>query len=235
MRKFIAMLLALCMVFCLCACGGDGKEAEAPAETPSAANDEQASAPTEAPSDEAEEEAAVQAGTLSGSTYENAFLGIGCTLDENWTFASEEELAQMIGQTAEMFDDDYAEQLKEADMFYDMVAVTEEGMVSINVVIQNVGLLYGTVLSEDKYLEIAEEQMAEQLGNAGMENVQTERISANFAGAEHGGLHISCTIQDVPYYCTQMCIKQGKYIASISLCSFTEDYGSDMMGFFYGL
>lgn len=205
MRKFVAMLLVLCMVFCLCACGSGEKEAE------------------------------VQTGTVNGYTYENAFLGIGCELDENWTYSSQEELAQMIGQTADMFDEEYAEKLKDADMFYDMAAVAAEGLVSINIVIQNVGLIYGTALSEDKYLEVAEEQMTEQLGNAGMENVQTERITANFAGAERGGLHISCTIQGVPYYCTQMCIKQGKYIASISLCSFSEDIGSDMMGYFYAL
>lgn len=204
MKRFVAMLLALCMVFCLCACGGE-KEAE------------------------------VQTGTVNGYTYENAFLGIGCELDENWTYATQDELAHMIGQTAEMFDDDYAEKLKNADMFYDMMAVAAEGLVSINIVIQNVGLIYGTAMSEDKYLEVAEEQMAEQLGNAGMENVQSERITANFAGAEHGGLHIACTISGVPYYCTQMCIKQGKYIASISLCSFSEDLGNDMMDYFYGL
>lgn len=204
MRKFVAMLLALCMVFCLCACGGE-KQAE------------------------------VKTGTVNGYTYENAFLGIGCELDENWTYATQDELAQMIGQTAEIFDDDYAEKLKNADMFYDMMAVAGEGLVSINIVIQNIGLIYGTALSEEKYLEVAEEQMEEQLGSAGMENVQSERITADFAGAERSGIHISCTIQGVPYYCTQMCIKQGKYIASISLCSFSEDLGSDMMGYFYGL
>lgn len=204
MKRFVAMLLALCMVFCLCACGGE-KEAE------------------------------VKTGTVNGYTYENTFLGIGCKLDENWTYSTQEELAQMIGQTAEIFDDDYAEKLKDADMFYDMAAVAAEGLVSINIVIQNIGLIYGMAMSEDKYLEVAEEQMAEQLGNAGMENVQTERITADFAGAERGGLHITCTISGVPYYCTQMCIKQGKYIASISMSSFSEDLGSDMMDYFYGL
>lgn len=203
MRKVTAMLLVLCMVLCLCACGSK------------------------------DEEAVVQTGTLEGYKYENKFLGIGCELDESWTYASAEELAQMIGQTAEMFDDDYADKLKDQDMFYDMMAVTEEGLVSINVVIQNVGILYGTALSEEKYLELAEDELEEQLGSAGMENVETARITANFAGAERNGIHISSTIQGVPYYCTQMCIKQGQYIASISLCSFSEDIGAELMAYFY--
>lgn len=205
MKKFVAMLLALCMVFCLCACGSGEKEAD------------------------------VQTGTLSGFTWENTFLGIGCKLDESWTYASEEELAQMIGQTAEMFDEEYAEQLKNADMFYDMMAVTENGLVSINVIIQNIGLIYGTALSEDKYLELAKEQMEEQFGQTGAENVEVERITRTFAGAEHEGILVSCTIQGVPYYCTQMCIKQGKYIGSVSLCSFSEDLSDFLIGYFYGL
>lgn len=205
MRKVIAMLLALCMVLCLCACGSK------------------------------EEEASVRTGTLDGYKYENKFLGIGCELDENWTYASQEELARMIGLTAEMFDDDYADKLKEQDMFYDMMAVAAEGLVSINIVIQNIGLLYGTALSEEKYLDLAGEELETQLGSAGMDNIETTRITKTFAGAEHNGIHISSTVQGIPYYCTQMCFKQGKYIATISLCSFSEDLGDDLMTYFYAL
>lgn len=181
------------------------------------------------------EEAGVRTGTVNGYKYENSFLGIGCELDESWTYSSKEELAQIVGLTAEMFDDDYAEKLKQQDMFYDMMAVTEEGLVSINVVIQNVGLLYGVAMSEDKYLDAAEETLVQELGSAGMDNVKTTRITKDFAGAEHTGLRISSTIQGVPYYCTQMCFKQGKYIATISLCSFSEDLGEELMSYFYAI
>lgn len=205
MRKAIALLLVLCMVLSLCACGGKA------------------------------EEPSVRTGTVSGYKYENSFLGIGCELDENWTYASEEELSQIIGLTAEMFDDEYADKLKEQDMFYDMMAVTEEGLVSINVVIQNIGLLYGVALSEEKYLDVAEETVTQELGSAGMDNVKTARITKDFAGSEHNGIHISSTIQGVPYYCTQMCIKQGKYIATISLYSFSEDLGDELISYFYAI
>ena len=52
MKKIIALLMALCMVFALCACGAQ-EEAEAPAEDAAEAPAEEAPKTEEAPAEEA--------------------------------------------------------------------------------------------------------------------------------------------------------------------------------------
>lgn len=236
MKKLVAVMMVLALVLSLCACGSGSAVAGSisPAEETGGVSGTvtQTPEPTPEPTQEPEED--IEPGNQVGGRYENKFLGIGCELDENWTYATQEELAAMIGQTAELFTE-YAEQIKNADMFYDMMAVADDGLVSINVVFENLGMLYGSMLSEEQYLDITGENLEEQFLSAGFENIEWERISIDFAGAEHAGFHLSCTVQDVPYYCTQVCMKVGHYMAGISFCSFIEDVGEDLMANFFAL
>ncbi len=53
MKKILALVMALCMIFALCACGQNAAPAEQPAEAPA---EQPAEAPAEAPAEEAEED-----------------------------------------------------------------------------------------------------------------------------------------------------------------------------------
>lgn len=236
MKKTIALVLSLALLLSLCACGEkDVSGTVMPQETPAnVEGDVETSAPSDMPADEAEEE--LQIGTTSGGRYENSFLGIGCQLDENWTFASKEELAQLIGIVAEGFDNGkYVEQVKNADMFYDMHAIADEGLVSINVIFENMGVLHGTVIDEERYVQMVMENFEEQLTSAGLADIQTETGSVVFAGQERYGLRISGTYQGAPYYCQQVYIKEGSYMAAVSLVSLTQDITATMLDYFYAV
>lgn len=233
MKKIVAMLLALVMVFSLCACGSKDDVSGSVSAADKDGGASGSVTQTSEPSPEPEEE--VEPGNLVGGRYENEFLGIGCELDDNWVYATQEELAEMIGQTAEMFDEESAEQLKKADMFYDMLAASEDGLVSINVVIQNLGVLYGAVLSEEEYVELSTENLEAQLGSAGFTDISWEQITPDFAGQQRTGLHISSKIQGNDYYTTQVYIKAGSYMAVISFSSFAEDIGEELMANFFAL
>lgn len=217
MKKLTAMLLVLVMMLSLCACG------------------EKNVSGTVSPQEE-QTEVDFQLGVTTGGKYESTFLGIGCSLDDSWSFASQEELAQMIGATAEMFDnEEYAEQMKNTDMFYDMAAAADDGLVNINIIIQNMGLLYGMALSEEKYIEISQEGLEEQLSSAGFTLEGAEAGTVTFAGQERSGLHITCTYQGIAYYCQQVYIKQGNYMSVITLASFFEDDTDSMLDYFYAV
>ena len=217
MKKITAMLLVLVMVLSLCACG------------------EKDVAGTVSPQEE-QPDVEFQLGVTTGGKYESKFLGIGCSLDDSWSFASQEELAQMIGATAEMFDnEEYAEQMENTDMFYDMAAATDDGLVNINIIIQNMGLLYGMALSEEKYIELAQEDLEEQLSSAGFTLEGSEAGTVIFAGQERSGLHLSSTYQGISYYCQQVYIKQGNYMSIVTLASFYEDITGSMLDYFYAV
>ena len=190
MKRALAMLLAASMIFALCACGSGKQDVGGSVSS-------------------AEPE--LQTGTVNGGVYENDFIGIGISLDDSWDIYDEEQLAELIGLTAEQYDDEkYVEQLKNADMFYDFFASAEQGLVTVNIIIQNLGLIYGTVLDEDKIVDMSLEQMDEQLQS-------------------------SSEYQGMAYYTQQAFIKQGKYMAIVTVSSFIEDITADIMSEFYGI
>ena len=76
MKKILVLFLALAMILALAACGAAGK-----------------GDPT------------LVRGTVDGLNYQNESLGLGCTLEGDWHVFSDEELAEMSGTTAEIFND----------------------------------------------------------------------------------------------------------------------------------
>lgn len=243
MKRTIALLLTLAMLFALCACGKTEEEIRgavtAISEEPKA--EEAAPSETEETTAESAEEAPIEdvevkLGLVEGGRYESEFLGIGCELDENWTYASIEEMAQIMGMTTEVFaETDYAESIKSAEMFYDMYAARTDGLGSINILLQNMGLLYGAVISEEQYVDLSTESLSSQLESAGFANVEWERVELDFAGESRPGLKISSEIEGVPYYCTQVYIKSGSHIAVITLATYFEDTTESMADYFFAV
>ena len=242
MKRIFALLLALVILASLCACGkseseirgavttvGEAPETEAPAQ-PDAGETEEAA--EESPIEDVE----VKIGLINGGRYESEFLGIGCELDENWTYAAQEDLAELMGNTEEIFaDTDYAESIKEAEMFYDMVASTSDGVSSINVLLQNMGLIYGTVITEEQYIELATKDLTAQMEAAGISNVEWEIVELDFAGQTRPGLKISSQVNGIAYYCTQVYVKSGSYMAVITLASYLEDTTEPMLDYFFAV
>ena len=89
-KRILALVLALTMVFALCACTSDddvkGKTDPGVAET-------------------AAPEKELELGSVSGGRYENSYFGFGCELGELWTYANEEQLLSMVQATADLVDD----------------------------------------------------------------------------------------------------------------------------------
>ena len=293
MKKILALILALAMVFALAACGrsdvsgnvtpvektsdeapkGTVSPAEAPAETEAAeapaeteaaeapAETEAAAAPAEPDTAEVTEEGSGDAvggiddeGTgeavgeiaeeeqpsevtqeTAGIRYENENIGVGVLLDEDWVIYNDEQLAQLSGLTADMFSDEkYKEMMEKSNSFTDFFAQHSSGA-SMNVLFENLGLLYGSVLSEEQYRTAAMQNMAGAYESAGFENVQIEENTVEFAGAERVGIHTSCTVNGVNYYVQQVLIKAGSHMGIISLCCFVQDDTPLMASFFYPL
>ena len=296
MKKILALILALAMVFALAACGrsdvsgnvtpvekssdeapkgtvspaeapAETEAAEAPAETEAAEVTEEGSGDAvgeigeEAQPAEAEEEGSGDAvggiddeetgeavGEIAeeeqpsevteeaaGIRYENENIGVGVLLDEDWVIYNDEQLAQLSGLTAEMFSDEkYKEMMEKSNSFTDFFAQHSSGA-SMNVLFENLGLLYGSVLSEEQYRTAAMQNMAGAYESAGFENVQIEENTVDFAGAERVGIHTSCTVNGVNYYVQQVLIKAGSHMGIISLCCFVQDDTPLMASFFYPL
>lgn len=282
MKKILALILALAMIFALGACGSkdvsgtvspaDKPAQEAPAEEPAAeqpaekaeepaetaeegAGDaiggEEEAEPAEEPAEQPTEEEpqtpaeTAEEGTgdaiggeeddLSGTRYENESLGIGIVLDEDWVVYNDEQLAALSGQTADMFSDEkYKEMMENSDSFTDFFA-QHTSAASMNIIFENLGLLYGTVLDEEQYRTLALQNMEPAYSSAGFTDIEIEENTVMFAGAERIGIHTHCIVQGYDYYVQQVLIKTGSHMGIVSLCCFVEDDTQYMADMFYAL
>ncbi|MBQ8974608.1 MAG: hypothetical protein IJ072_02655, partial [Oscillospiraceae bacterium] len=142
----------------------------------------------------------LEIGQVVGGKYENKFFGIGCDLDENWTFYTEDQLAELSGFVSESLDNNTAKsKLDSGSTVFDMYAYADEGLESVNIVMENLGVLYGNILDENAYVTASMDQLSKALEGQGYENVSCESTTVNFAGAEHAGIKLSAQYQSVDF------------------------------------
>lgn len=220
-KRIIALIMAVVMVFALCACATD-EDAKGKTETGTGAS--------------AAPEKSLELGSVTGGKYENDYFGFGCELDEEWTYATEEQLLGMVQTTADLVgDDDVKDRLLKADMFYDMVTYYSDGVTNINVVVQNIGVAYGALIDEEAIVEQTIKSLPDQLAAASMEVKSCEHVTAEFAGADHDGILMHTTANGTDIYQLQVYVKVGKYVAMITMSSPLEDNIEPMLGFFYAV
>ena len=165
-HKMGALLLACALLVTMSACSGGSGSSIRGNVTP---------AQTTAPETTVPEttEPAFSVGTSSGNRYENTFLGIGCTLDENWTFLTDEQIRENNSAAADMMAEEYQELVSEASVVYDMMAnhSNEVDTVSLNMEkLTGAALLIG----EEQYAQLSLEGLEGSLTSMGVENIQTK-------------------------------------------------------------
>ena len=186
MKRAVGLLLALVLVLSMAACGkkdGDGGDSQS----------------------------GFQRGTIENGIYTNTFVGIGCQLSDDWTYYTDEQLAELSGVVAES-SEEMQKAMEDGKSTYDMFASAMEGLVTINVVYEDLGALYGKLLDEAGYLE---------------------QTPVQFAGLVREGAVISGEMDGVPMYETLVCIKQEGYMCCVTMCSWTEDITADLAELFY--
>lgn len=234
MKKTAAMLMAIWMLaLMLTACGQQAPEQTGGSVEPGAAQDQSVAGQVDASQPDEEE---LEMGSVNGGTYTNAFAGIGCTLDETWVFYTKEQIAELNGfLTDGTSDEDMKKMMENSQSVQDMYASSTDGLMTINVVFQNMGLLLGTTMSAQEYAELHVTQIPDAMEAYGFEDVAASVTTAELAGEERPAIALTATIQDIPVYELIVCLRQGNYIYCVTLCSYTEDVTAQMAELFYAL
>ena len=130
----------LCLILCLCLAAALGAPAFA---------------------EESEAEASEVIGLKEDNVYLSEFLGVTAVFDENWVLLSDEEALEAMGYVAESIEDEnLAKILRESGTVCDLFAVALDGSNdTINIQLENLGFLYGKVLSEEAYLKLAQKTL----------------------------------------------------------------------------
>lgn len=253
MKKLISILLLAAMLLSLTACGAAGKTddaakkieeavaaaAEAAAEeTPAPAEEpapEEELAPTEEPAPmEEDPDAEAFIGVKIGNSYSNKTLGLRAEFPDTWVILDDEQTAQVIGLVADSFSEaDLVAILRESGVLYDLYAMAlDQSGDTVNVVIQDIGVLYGVVLDEDKYLDLSEEALETTLTQMGMTNVRVDRERRSFAGQEHVFNLVSAEFNGVQIYECQILCKVGSYMSVVTVSSLNQAHLDEILGFF---
>lgn len=248
MKKTVVSILLAAVLVTLTACGGGksgsienpfaakptlpGVQSQAPADTPPP----ETQAPAASNDTGGESDLTMGVYTESTHTYENEFIGIGCKLDEDWEVFDAAAIAELNGMVIDaMTDEALAEQMESGGYVQPFYAQAEDGFMTVNITVENLGLLYGSMLDEKDYAELAVKQLPAALESLGLSDVTTEVTSASFAGGQHTAIVVNGTMQDVEFHELMVCVKVGRYIANVTAASYFTDVTGEILDMFYAL
>ena len=169
------------------------------------------------------EEVVITRGVIDGTVYTSETIGISFEAPEDWKYYSDEEIAQVQSLSGEAFD---IENIDSEELLYDMMCVNASTGESINIVYENLNLLYGSILDEESYLELAKTNMEKALGEiATSMEISTIEIDGNaFPCIKMVGDYGVVTMEQVVAV-----EKVGTHMALITISAFSEEGVSDII------
>ena len=172
------------------------------------------------------------AGVTDVNTYTNEYFGFAATLDENWTMLTEEQIAQVTGQTAEALDDDnLAKMYDDGKVVMEMYGVRSDNS-TVNITVENLGTINGAKYDESGYVDESLKKLPDQLSAGGFTDIKTEKTTVTFAGTEHDGITITASVQSTAVHEVLACVKVGNYVAVITAVTFGDSNPSEILDLF---
>lgn len=249
MKKLLSLLLLAFILVASAACDGDKGDVAASKSQYVADNTSDSSGPAagssqNAPDSAEESSTPADDEQLEGfmgdyfeatRSYVNDLIGIGCRLDADWDVFDREQIAQLNGLMADLTnDEDIAEYFRSNGNLILFYAQKEDGLITLNITLEDLGTLYGSPLNEKQYADSSVSQIVPALESVGLSNVSTEIGSVTFAGKEHVAVFVTADLQGVDAYETLVYVKTGSRMAVITAASFLTNVTGDTLSLFYG-
>ncbi len=234
MKRFLAAALAVTLALTICACATPESAPDSGTVTPEASDYAGGTVTAVPPTQEDGASASEVLGALPGGTYTNRNAHIFCKLDDSWLFYNESQLMELNGMLSEGGSGDVAALAESGSAVYDMYAISADGLMTMNVTYQNLGLLSGSSMTAQEYVELAAAQLPADLTAGGFTDVEVQ-VSASDIAAESNcpTLLVTAKLQESEMYERMVCLQSGNYIYCVTLCSFTKDMTADMAALFH--
>lgn len=236
MKRVFALLLVIAILFSFSACTNNDADIRGEQSTNSPSTSE-----TQSTNGSSEEETTTPSteefslGSSNGLTYENKFIGIGCTLESGWTFYTDEQIKELNNLATDLAGEEYQEAIKNSTVIYDMYAVSDDQMSNMNVNLEKVNPLTLAVLDIETNYETAYSTLKQAFENVGYTDVTYEIGSVEIAGTEHKCLNISAQISGIAMYETIISIKCNGYLANITVTTLNENTIDSILANFYAV
>ena len=171
-------------------------------------------------------------GEVKNDTYENGFLGLGCTL-EGWHYYTDEELEKVNQRTKEAL-------LHELDELIDrnigiMIAERPDGMQNVNIQLQNVKnyVAIYKMMGLEYVAENSLEGFKAMLGGAGYTDVQVGVEEVTVGGQTFTGVKGSYKIGSIPVYFKQLWELRDDYMVTVTATTVQEDTTDEVFAKFF--
>ena len=159
-------------------------------------------------------------GIITENSYENAFLGIGCKLNDDWHTDVEGSEDETVG---------------EEGIVTDFLAATDDATQHISVIVQDMGFVYGAVMDEKSLIESALAGVEQGISEMDGEKVSIKIAEVDFCGATRYAYDCSYERSGMPIFQKQIYLKKGKYLAVITFSTYLENTTDDMVKLFYAI
>lgn len=232
MKKLLCLFLVICMLTGLCGCFGGAEDSDIRGDIVTAAPQEDETTEADATTVPEETENEVSLGHTDSNRYQNDFLGISCTLPGDWTFYSDEQIRELNNIAMDAIGEEYAQAIENAAILYDMYAMDQSGLCSMNVNMEKWSAAQVLLLDVKTVIENQIPEMESALTNMGYTDVHAEYAKITVDGKEFDGSRITAKIQDVDYYMVQFSFKKGMYMANVTIGSLATDETDTLLSYY---
>ena len=213
MKKIFAIVLAVCMVMSLAACGGGGSTPANNAANTTPANNSVNTTPA---NNSANTEPNYR-GTVSGNVYINEPMDLKISLSSEWNILNEEQIAQQQGYAKELFGSDIADAVSKTSGLMIFSALEGAGLNNMNIVLQKSNPLHAAY-SDEKIFSLMQTTLEDQMKGAGMKLEKYEILKATFCGEEKSILHTVLSYGGTAFSQYQIWVRpQGDYYTIITI------------------
>ena len=187
MKKAIALILALCMVLSLAACGGSSNNAPA---------------------------AKLDRGVISGDTYTNKYFGFSLKLPSGWSFYDDENTAAMSGLKADDLKGDDLSALVDKNQHVMVCYANNNSGNSINIPL-NGNMKSTSKYSVEELFNMSLEGTKKQLAESGMDIVSSEILKTKIMGEDQTVLRMDISYMGHTINEFQFWLRDGSDYAAV--------------------
>ena len=244
-KRSLALLLVLIVIAMsfLTGCGGkdsgsgtDGAAESGDTAEEAAQSEDTAEEPAEADDDTEAHDLSEVRGVIDGNKYTNEFYGIAFQApDDQWVFADEEYLSQLMGAVSgTLSDEDLQKAFENSGVIFDVLTYESNTGANINITLQDIGVV-AALVNEDTVLEGSIDTVKKTFDAQGYTNTVVEKGTTTFLGSERGCIVTSGDINGVTMHQRQVYIKKGRYLATITATTVNEDNAAKLLEMFTAL
>lgn len=193
MKKFLSAILAILMLLTVCGCGSSDNTTDA---------------------DKAPE---FTIGEWNGNVYTNEFAGLTFNMPGGWTYASEEELVELMGLALDITveDNEVLQKIAELSNSYALYASNATETNNVQILFENLAVTGNKEMTAEQYLDVVCSQLESTYSSMGFTCTLGDRETLKLGSSEYIMVDITAEYSGISVQQTYAVRKVDKYMASI--------------------